>query len=430
MAIDFTLTNEQTALRQTAHDFAQNVLKPIAIKADAESDPQRAFAMMKPAYKEAHKLGLTFSFIPREYGGLGATNLDTQIVAEEICAVDPGFGCVLLVNGLALMPLIWYGTDAQKRKWLDEALNDETGEYIAGFNVSEAAGTANFDHPSAHSGLQMTAKLDKKNGEYVLNGAKYWPSSSGGWDLQGANVNLFIVRTDSEKGGKEGLSSILVPRGTPGMSFKPPIDTFGHRTNQNNWVEFDNCRVPEENAFAIGDGDLIISKAFTWSGPVAGIAAVGVARAAYEWTMEWAKTYTAGGDKPIINYQNVGYMLADIAMEIEASRYLCWKAAHYLDEYQEEGQAFGAMAKIFATELLFKTVYKCMQVTGVNSLSNESPLGRYLREAATFPIYDAGTMGMQRRKVWGVMADPEFDTNAFRDNRPVKFKKSMEGWGL
>jgi acyl-CoA dehydrogenase len=95
--------------------------------------------------------------------------------------------------------------------------------------------------------------------------------------------------------------------------------------------------------------------------------------------------------------------------------------------YQAEGQAFGAMAKIFSCELLFDTVYKCMQVAGVNSLNKEYPLERYLREAAVLPIYDAGTIGMQRRKVWGVMADPDFNTNAFRDCEPVKFKKSMEG---
>ncbi|MBI6629747.1 acyl-CoA dehydrogenase family protein [Pontibaca salina] len=429
MSIDFTLTAEQVSLRKTARDFAQNILKPIALEADAEPDPQKAFAMMKPAYIEAHKLGLTFGFIPTEYGGSGITNVDLQIVAEEVCAVDPGFGCILLVNGLALLPLLWYGSEEQKRKWLVEATSDQTGEYIAGFNVSETAGTANFDHAGAFpAGLQMTAEYDEANREYVLNGSKYWPSSSGGWDLKGANVNMFIVRTDKHKGGNEGLSAILVPRGTPGMTFKAPIDKIGHRTNQNNWIECDNCRVPEENAFAIGNGDLIVSKAFTWSGPVAGITAVGVARSAFEWTMEWAKTFTAAGDKPIINHQAVGYMLGDVAMRIEASRYLCWKAAHYLDMHDGEGQAFGAMAKIFSTELLFDSVYKCMQIAGVNSLSKEYPLEKLLREAAVLPIYDAGTVGMQRRKVWGVMADKDYDTNAFRNCEPVEFKKSMQGW--
>ncbi len=430
MAIDFTLTSEQKNLQKTAREFSQEVLKPIVAKADAEPDPQKGFAMVKPAYVQAYKLGFAFGFLPEKYGGSGVSNMDLQIVAEEICAVDPGFACILLVNGLALMPLAWYGTEAQKKKWLTEATSDPTGEYIAGYNVSEPQGTANFDNPAAHPvGMSVTAEYDKGRGEYVLNGTKYWPSSSAGWDMKGANVNMFVVRTDKKKGGKEGLGALLIRRGTPGMTFKPPLDKIGHRLNQNNWIEFENCRVPEENAFAVGNGDLIVSKAFTWSGPVAAIAAVGVARAAYEWSLDWAKTFTGGGDKPIIHHQVVGYTLADIAMRIEASRYLSWKAAHYLDLYDSEGQAFGAMSKVFACELMFDTVFKCMQVVGVNALNKEHPLEKCLREAVIFPLYDAGTMGMQRRKIWGVMADAGFDPRAFMDCRPVPFKKSMEGWG-
>ena len=110
--------------------------------------------------------------------------------------------------------------------------------------------------------------------------------------------------TDKTTSGRQGgLGAILVSRGTPGMTFHQPIDKIGFRTNRNNWIEFENCRVPEENAFAFEDGDLIISKAFTWSGPVAGIGAVGVARAAYEWALQWSKTFTSLGDRPIIHYQ-------------------------------------------------------------------------------------------------------------------------------
>jgi alkylation response protein AidB-like acyl-CoA dehydrogenase len=332
MAIDFTLTEEQKKLQKTAREFAQEVLNPIVRKADAEPDTQKAFQMIKPAYVQAYKLGFAMGFLPQEYGGSGITNVDLQLVGEEICAVDPGFGCILLVNGLALLPVLWFGSDEQKKKWLTEATSDPTGEYLAGYNVSEANGTANFDHPGAFpAGMGLIAEHDKGRGEYVLNGNKYWPSNSGGWDLKGANVNMFVVRTDKTRSGRQGgLSAILVSRGTPGMTFHQPIDKIGFRTNQNNWIEFENCRVPEENAFALEDGDLIISKAFTWSGPVAGIGAVGVARAAYEWALQWSKTCTSLGDRSIIHYQNVGYMLVDIAMRIEACRYLCWKAAHYL----------------------------------------------------------------------------------------------------
>ena len=287
-------------------------------------------------------------------------------MAEEIAAVDPGFATVLLVNGLALMPVAWFGSEEQKRKWIGEATSDPRGEYLAGWTVSEAAGTpggtANFDHPGAHpTGIGLVARHDKGRGEYVLNGSKYWPTNSGGWDLKGANVNVCIVRTDPQKGGKSGLSSMIVPRGTPGVTYEQPISKLGHRLCQNNSIVFRDCRVPEENAFAIGNGDLVISKAFTWSGPVAAIAAVGVARSAYEYVLEWSKTYTAGGNMPIIHHQAVGYLLAEVAMKIEACRAFSWKAAHYLDQFDSEGHAVGAMAKVFCGELLFNTVFRAMQ---------------------------------------------------------------------
>jgi alkylation response protein AidB-like acyl-CoA dehydrogenase len=435
MAIDFELTDAQKKLQRTARTFAKDCLEPVVRQADLEADTQKAFEMMREPYREAYKLGFAMGFLPKEYGGGGVSNVDLQLVAEEITAVDPGFATILLVNGLALMPLAWYGSEEQKRKWIGEATSDPTCDYLAGWTVSEAAGTpggtANFDHPAGQgAGIGLTATHDKGRGEYVLSGRKYWPCNAGGWDLKGANVNVCIVRTDRSKGGKEGLSGMLVPRGSAGLSFEQPISKLGHRLCQNNSIIFDNVRVPEENLFALGNGDLIISKAFTWSGPVAAIAAVGVARSAYEYVLDWAKTYTAGGDRPIINHQAVGYLLADTAMKIEACRAFSWKAAHYLDKYDSEGHAIGAMSKVFCGELLFTTVFKTMQAMGVNALDKKHPLERYLREAAVFPLYDAGNIGMQMRKIWGVMMDPDFDPRAFADSNPITFKKSMEGAGL
>lgn len=432
MAIDFTLSAEQRALQRTAREFSQDLLRPLVKAADREADPQKAFQMIRPAYVEAYKLGFATCFIPKEYGGGGVSNVDLQIAAEEISAVDPGFACVLLVNGLALMPIVWFGTKQQKERWLTEATSDPTGTYLAGWVVSEPAGTpggtANFDHPGAHPvGIGVTC--ERRGAEYVLNGRKYWPSNAAGWDLRGANVNVCIVRIDPARGGKAGLGAAIIPRGTAGVRYERPIDKLGQRLNQNNQIYFENVRIPDENVFAVGDGDLIISKAFTWSGPVAGIAAVATARAAYEYVLEWARTYTAGGSQPIIHHQNVGYMLADVAMRIEACRYLCWKAAHYLDLFDAEGQALGAMAKVFGGEIAFEAVFKCMQVMGVNALDRVHPLEKYLRDVAVFPLYDAGNMGMQRRKIWGVMADPGFDPRAFMDCQAIRFSKSMEGLG-
>jgi nitroalkane oxidase len=434
MAVDFTLTSAQQRLQRNAREFAVEVLQPLVKSADEESDTQRAFAMLKGAYVECHKLGFAMGFLPKQYGGGGISNVDLQIVAEEITAVDPGFATVLLVNGLALMPIAWFGSEEQKRKWLGEATSDPRGEYIAGWTVSEAAGTpggtANFDHPAPYpAGIGLVAARDKARGEYVLNGTKHWPCNAGGWDLKGANVNVCIVRTDPERGGKSGLSAIIVPRGTSGVTYRQPISKLGHRLCQNNSIVFENCRVPEENAFALGNGDLVISKAFTWSGPVAAIAAVGVARSAYEYVLAWAKTYTAGGNLPILHHQAVGYLLAEVAMKIEACRAFSWKAAHYLDQCDSEGHAVGAMAKVFCGETLFHAVFRVMQAMGVNALDKSHPVEKFLREAAVFPLYDAGNIGMQMRKIWGVMLDAEFDPRAIAESRPFKFKKSMEGVG-
>jgi nitroalkane oxidase len=434
MAIDFTLTSAQQKLQRNSREFAVDILQPLVKQADAEPDTQKAFSMLKGAYVECHKLGFAMGFLPKQYGGGGVSNVDLQIVAEEITAVDPGFATILLVNGLALMPVAWFGSEEQKRKWIGDATSDPRGEYIAGWTVSEAAGTpggtANFDHPGASpTGIGLRAEHDRGRGEYVLNGTKYWPCNAGGWDLQGANVNVCIVRTEPEQGGKTGLSAILVPRGTPGVSYGQPISKLGHRLCQNNSIVFSNCRVPEENLFAAGNGDLVISKAFTWSGPVAAIAAVGVARSAYEYVLKWAKTYTAGGDLPILHHQAVGYLLADVAMKIEACRAFSWKAAHYLDQFDSEGHAVGAMSKVFCGETLFTAVFRAMQAMGVNSLDKSHPMEKFLREAAVFPLYDAGNIGMQMRKIWGVMLDPEFDPRAIAETRPIKFSKSMEGVG-
>ena len=432
MPIDFRLTKEQEELRENARDFARKALAPIVRDADATPDPHEAFLRTKPAYVEAYRRGLAMGFLPKEYGGGGVSNLDLMLVAEEICAVDPGFATTILVNGLGLMNVVWFGTAAEKEKWLRPATSDPTGEYLAGWVVSEPAGqpggTANFDAPQPRPvGIGLVA--ERRGSEYVLNGRKYWPCNAAGWDKLGANVNVCIARTDPSRGGKDGLSAIIVPRGTPGFRVEKVIDKMGHRLCSNASLVFEDVRVPEENVISgtLGNGDLVISKAFTWSGPVAAVAAVGVARAAYEYTLQWAKGHTAGGAQPIIQHQYVGYLLSDVAMEIEAARYLAWKAAQYLDLYNSEGHVPGAWSKIFGGETCVDVVSTCMRIMGVNSYDRANPLEKAMREALCFPIYDAGNIGMQRRKIHGVMADESFDPQAFLNMKPMRFTKEMEG---
>jgi alkylation response protein AidB-like acyl-CoA dehydrogenase len=430
MAIDFTLTPDQKTLQLAARDFAENVLAPVVREADREQDPLRAFQLTKPAYVEAYKRGMAFGMLPREYGGGGLSNVDLILAAEEICAVDPGFACTLLVNGLALLPVWYWGNEEQKRRILGAATSDSSGDWIAGYAASEPpgtpGGTANFDAPlPAPVGISVTARRDGDS--FVLNGRKYWPCNVGGWDGHGANVNLVVVRTDPEKGGTQGLSAVLVERGTPGVTYNI-IDTIGHRLTPNSEIVFEDARIPVDNLVegTYGNGDLLINRNFAWSGPVAGIAAVGVARSAYEAALNWTKKYTAGAPHPIIHFQNAGYVLGDVAARIEACRYFCWKTAHYIDQHDYHGELIGAMNKTYCTETLLESVYKCMQVVGVNSADRQHPFEKYLREAAIFPIYDGGNFGMQRRRVHGIMANPRFNPRALMDNEFVEFAKEME----
>jgi alkylation response protein AidB-like acyl-CoA dehydrogenase len=432
MSIDFTMSPEQRKLMYDVREFSQQVLKPAVAAADAEPDPLKGFQMTKAPYVEAYKAGIAMCMLPAEYGGGGVSCVDLVIAAEEICTVDPGFACTVLCNGLGLMPIAWYGSPEQKEQFLTAATSDPTGEYLGGWTASEPpgnpSGTANFDIPLPRpAGVGLTAERD--GDVFVVNGRKYWPSSAG-WDERGVNAGTLIVRTDSDRGGTEGLSALILERDTPGVTYRH-LDKFGHRLASNAEITFDNARIPVENLMpaAEGNGDLVINRNFAWSGPVAAIAAVGMARAAYEMALDFAKGNTAGALRPIIGFQNVGYVLGDVASKIEMGRYFSWRAADYLDKHDQHAELVGAMNKIQVTELMFDCVYKCMQIVGVNSLELQNGYAKILREAAVLPIYDGGNMGMQRRRVHGILADPEFNPRAIMEDEYVEFGKHHESIG-
>src|ERR671925_1294642 len=140
MSIDFTPTADQRRLRADVRQFAENVLAPVVREADAEADPLRGFQLTKGPYVEAYKQGIAMCFLPKEYGGGGISNVDLILAAEEICAVDPGFACTVLCNGLGLMPVVWYGSEQQKDRFLRAATSDPTAEYLGGWTASEPAG--------------------------------------------------------------------------------------------------------------------------------------------------------------------------------------------------------------------------------------------------------------------------------------------------
>jgi nitroalkane oxidase len=249
MAIDFTLSDAQRELQSNAREFAENVLGPVLREADEEPDPLRAFQRTKGPYVEAYKAGIPFCMLPREYGGGGLSNIDLIIAAEEICAVDPGFACTVLVNGLGLLPVWYYGTEEQKDRFpegrdlrperrVHRRLRRERARRLTGrhgeLRLSAARPGPNRRH--RHSRRRLVRPQRRK----------YWPCNVAGWDGRGANTSIVVVRTDPAKGGTEGLSAIMVDRGTPGVSYNL-ISKIGHRLTPNAEIIFDNARVPATN---------------------------------------------------------------------------------------------------------------------------------------------------------------------------------------
>ena len=222
MAIDFTLSPEQRKVQLLARDFAENVLAPMVRDADREPDPLKAFQMTKPAYVDAYKQGIAFCMLPSEYGGGGLTNVELILAAEEICAVDPGFACTVLVNGLALLPVWYYGTEEQKRRFMRPGHVGPEGEYIAGYAASEPpgcpGGTANFDAPLPASRRDRRHRPSRRRllhpqRPQVLALQRRWMGRTGREHQPRRRAHR------PRKGGTEGLSAVIVERGTPGVTY-------------------------------------------------------------------------------------------------------------------------------------------------------------------------------------------------------------------
>lgn len=427
--VNFLLTPEQLELRNLAKKFAKDYkLSELSEQFDVahDHDTQKSFKSAKSAYEVATKLGFSTGFVPNpETGEVMVSNMDIQLVAEELAYHNAGFACILLVNGLALLPIWWYASDDQKKRWLSKAVNasEENTSFLAGWSVSEPNGTANFEtHPNKPRGIKTTCSKTA-DGNYRLVGEKMWPSSSAGWDMTGCDLDVIIARFPDHN---NELGIVVVENGGKGwdgeINYHPPINKFAQRTNQNNDVTYD-IAVPKDNVFGIGSGDLAISKAFSWSGPVAGIAAVGNARAMLDKTLDWARTYYAGGDSPIINHQVVGYALAESSAKLEAARALCWKAACHLDSNNYESHGLCAMAKVYATETAQDVINTLAKVMGINSTLTFNRVYHHILEASMFTTYDAGNMGMQMRKIWSVIQDPDFNSTLYSMSEPFEFTK-------
>lgn len=430
MTIDFTMSAAQKAIQVKARAFSESVLASSIHDADSELDLISAFVKRKSAYIEAYRQGIATAMLPSAYGGAGLSCLDFTIATEEISAIDPGFACTVLCNGFGLMPIVWYGDEAQKRRFVRAATSDPDEQYLAAWTAAEPSGepqaTTISENPLAATGIGLTATL--RGDHYVLNGRKKW-SSGAGWDGLGSNSQIVIARTGREIGYMRGLSAIVVERGTEGVTCGFASDGVSRKPTDA-LIEFNNAEVPVENLLRATEsrGDVVINRNFAWFGPVAAIAAAGVARAAYEVALRLSKRYSGRSIPLITQFGNVGYVLGEVAAKIESARYFAWRAADYLDKHEDHAEILGAMCKLNVTEIMFDCVFKCMQIVGAHNAERQYSFTRNLHDAALLPIFDAGNMTMQRRRVEGVLAADGFNPRGAMDDEAI-YVQRMTGSG-
>lgn len=411
MTIDFTLSEAQQQLQKNAQGFAESVLRPVAERIDRAPDGWEAFLAGREAYREMARAGFTASFIPAEYGGGGFSMLDFAIAAEELSRVDISVPTTLLASGLGLQPIIQHGTPEQKERLLRPFVDDGEGDLLASYAFTDVAGGANFDSADPSAGIQTMAHRD--GDEWVITGQKHYTTNGTGWDRKGCHLYTVVCRTDPAAGADESLAVIAVPGDVPGITVVDVYDKIGNRGVVTPRVHFDGVRVPAENL--IGQpgehGKRIVSGAFSWTAALIGSACVGTMRAAFEYALDFTLTEKRLGSVPVIEHQNVGFMLADIKMRIEACRYLTWKACHDFDRTGGLAEELPIMTKVYCSETAVSTVYDCMRVVGIASYTRDlAPLERMMRDAMVFPLYDGGNMGVRRRQLHDMFRQPGYDS--------------------
>src|SRR5690554_118126 len=376
--IGFGLTDEQTMYQKTARDFARDVIRP----ASEHHDKTGEFPW--EILTQAWELGLLNTMVPEEYGGLGLGALEACMLSEEMAWGCTGIGTAMEANQLATAPLIMFGTHEQKQKYLGmlvEGLKDDGTPHMAAYCVIE---------PGAGSDVQGVKTRAVKDGDlYRISGQKMWITN-------GAKASwYFVLAYTDQDAGYRGLTGFIVDADTPGIEVGRKEINLGQKASDTRSVSFDNVEVPAENVLGgkEGGGWAQAMGAFDKSRPIVASAAVGLARAAFEHARAYSLERTTFG-KPIAHHQAVSFMLADMAMNIQAARHLVWESA-WLHDQGERNTKEAAFAKAFAADMAVKVASDAVQVYGGYGYSTEYPVEKLYRDAKIFQIYE-GTSQIQR----------------------------------
>ncbi|WP_319200318.1 acyl-CoA dehydrogenase [uncultured Ilyobacter sp.] len=372
--MNFELPKTHVLFRQMIREFVENEVKPIA----ADIDEEERFPV--ETVKKMNDIGLMGIPVPKEYGGAGGDNLMYAMAVEELSKACATTGVIVSAHtSLGMAPILEFGTDAQKKKYLPKMT---TGEWLGAFGLTEPnAGTD-------AAGQQTTAHFDEKTNEWVLNGSKIFITNAGY-----AHVYIIFAMTDKSKGLK-GISAFILEADTPGFSVGKKEKKLGIKGSATCELIMEDCRVPKENLLgAVGKGFKIAM--MTLDGGRIGIAsqALGISQGALDESISYVKERKQFG-RSIAAFQNTQFQLADMHTKTEAARMLVYSAACKKSNKKPYSQD-AAMAKLMAAETAMEVTTKAVQLHGGYGYTREYPVERMMRDAKITEIYE-GTSEVQK----------------------------------
>ncbi|MEW6029518.1 MAG: acyl-CoA dehydrogenase [Chloroflexota bacterium] len=372
----FPLTDEHKMLRDTARDFAQKEIAPIAAEFDESGEFPHA------TVKKMGALGFMGIEVPEQYGGAGMDTLSYVLALEEICKVDAAHGVIMSVNNsLYCYGILRFGTEEQKQKFLKPVA---AGQAIGAYSLTEPM--------SGSDAGTMKSRAVREGDSYILDGRKSWVTSGPVADY----VVVFMMTDPAKK--QKGISAFLVDTKTPGFSRGKKEPKLGIRASATSELILEDCRVPADCRLGEEGEGFKIAMTVLDAGRIGiGAQALGIAEAAYEAARSYAAEREAFGQK-IGEFQGTGFKIADMKTRIEASRLLIYNAALAKERSKTTGERFSlqaSMAKLFASETAMFCAHHAVQIHGGMGYSRELPVERYFRDAKITEIYE-GTSEIQR----------------------------------
>jgi alkylation response protein AidB-like acyl-CoA dehydrogenase len=384
------LNEDQLTLQKWVHDFAEDVVRPVAHDWDEREETPW------PVIEEAAKVGMyDLNFVATTFAD--PTGLSMAITFEEMSWGDAGITLAIFGSTLAVAGIMNAGTPEQQMEWIPQCFGTPGDLKLAAFGVSEP------DAGSDVSSLSTRAVYDEAKDEWVLNGAKTWITNGGI-----ANLHVIVASVDPSLGSR-GQASFVVPEGTPGISQGTKFKKMGIRASHTAEVLLQDCRVPGANLLGGKEKlDARLARAregkssasqgamatFEASRPLIGAQAIGIARAAYEYALDYAKQRVQFR-RPIIENQAIAFKLADMRTHIDASRLLVWRASWMAATRKKFEAGEGSMSKLYAGETAVKVTDEAIQILGGAGYVREHPVERWHRDAKIYTIFE-GTSEIQR----------------------------------